>query len=817
MLAKVITLKNASSSKGFGPVMRYVMRGGADAEKLPEGEALVAGHMNFGDPGTDDSPWFDPREDDLADPAVRAGYAEDLAHLCEQIEAQCRARPSSRFKGNPVYHVAITWKNGEHPTRAQAERACLHVMQGLGYAEHQAVWSVHADTDNDHIHLVINKVHPDRLTVHSTPRGDYFILDKCMRELELEFGHGRANGPYVTLDTEQGPQIVRMSRAERRERGLLKDAEPRIGARAARAEHNAGGTESFQSWAAGAPAAALRAAVEREGATWQDAHRALAEYGLTMQRKGSGLVVTNTVLGANGTPRVLAAKASQLGRWASRAALEKRLGEFTPPSGSLLPPASGRTYAEAVAAHRVDLDSEVPPRDEGTERTAGREGDRQQAGGSHQQDHEQQSHGSQSRQQQDHSQAEEQRGKRDQEERARRRAERQVERDALAQRFAAGEDERRAEARRRREALRAHHAAERADLRERLRTERAAARTEMRSQGIDTRTADALFAFKAAAAREQMAKRQRDERQALSAELSRGMVWRVWLEQQAERGDDAAQAALRGIRYREQRKRHEQGNGIEGEPVDPLAALHERLRRGPDDLVLATLSAERDRLGRHITYRRAATGATAFVDRGPRIDMVARDDPSLEAALRIAAQKYGGQVLLTGSAEFQERAARMATRLGIRVVNPDLAGIVRDAQQQPYDHRASQRVREEREREHREAVDRERRAAQERRPPEQKQGEAGSAAPRQPDPPIIERADPPRHQAVEWWNRRTVAERAAWMAEAAAAGRERTLAGAWHRWRDYQDAGHEPPATVRAARERGDRRAAHRRRDDEGR
>ena len=65
---------------------------------------------------------------------------------------------------------------------------------------------------------------------------------------------------------------------------------------------------------------------------------------------------------------------------------------------------------------------------------------------------------------------------------------------------------------------------------------------------------------------------------------------------------------------------------------------------------------------------------------------------------RSAAQKNGGQVLHTGGAAFQERAARMCARLNTRVMNPDLAGMVRDAQQQPFDHRAwavaSQRVRE---------------------------------------------------------------------------------------------------------------------------
>ncbi len=805
MLAKVITLSRTAGSKGFRPVMRYVMRVGEDAEKLAEGERFEAGHVNFGteDDDAGDSTWFDPHTDDLSDPGMRAAYAEDLAHLCERAEARCRSRPASRFRGNAVYHVAINWREGEHPTRAQAERACLHVMQALGYSEHQAAWAVHRDTDNDHIHLVINKVHPVMATVRSTPRGDYFILDKCMRELELEFGHGRANGPYVTLDTDQGPQIVRMSRAERRERGLLKDAAPHISDRAARAEHNAGGAESFQSWVAGAPAAALRAAVDKPDATWRDAHEALAEYGLTIQRKGSGLIVT-TVIPSAGGERVLAAKASQLGRWASKSALEQRLGEFTPPADPLPPPVSGQTYAEAVAAQRVDLEGESPPHSEESERTDGRKTGVES--GRQERQHQQRDH-SGSGQQQFHGSHEQhqRRSARDQEDRARRRAERQAERDALAARFTAGEAERREEAKKRREALRARHSAERKALTERLRTERQTARAELRAQGIDRRTADSLFAFKAAAEREQLAKRQRDERQALGAELSRGMVWRRWVESHAAAGDEAAQAALRGILYRERRKRHEQGNGIEGDAVDPLTALHEKLRRGPDDLVLTTLSAERDRLGRHITYRRAATGTTAFIDRGPRIDMVARDDPSLEAALRIAAQKYGGQVLLTGSAEFQERAARMATRLGIRVVNPDLAGIVRDAQQQPYDHRAwaaaSQRVREEREKERREAEDRRKAADEERRSPELPPGEAESATP----PPVVQRTDPDHRTLAAWWNRRSRAERAAWMAEAAAADREQTARGAWHRWRDYQDAGPAPPPAVLAARKQGQR------------
>jgi hypothetical protein len=53
-------------------------------------------------------------------------------------------------------------------------------------------------------------------------RREWHVIDKAVRELELIHGSRRDNGPYVTLDTYNGPQIVRMSRKEPAEKRLLK-------------------------------------------------------------------------------------------------------------------------------------------------------------------------------------------------------------------------------------------------------------------------------------------------------------------------------------------------------------------------------------------------------------------------------------------------------------------------------------------------------------------------------------------------------------------------------------------------------------------
>ena len=621
--------------------------------KVAPGERFEAGHLNM-------ESYWNPQTD-LTNEDERRGYARDLALQCEAAEDACRARPASRFKGNPVYHVAINWIEDEHPSREQAERACRHVMAALGCADHQAAWAIHRDTDNDHVHLVVNRVHPERLTVWSPPfREDYFILDKSMRELEIEFGHGRANGPFITLDTEQGPKIVRMSRAERRARGLLKESAPgapRLTDSATRAEKGLGAGLSFQSWVAGtesvrsAPARDLKAVLERSGAgrspgaTWQHVHAALAHHGVRIETKGSGMVVTTRLEDG----RVLAAKASQLGRFASKAELEKRLGPFMPPDPArpLLPPETERTYEAALERALVDVDRDRP-------QGADREGDARP-------DNENADPGA--RRAQDDGRAG-RRTERDPTRRADQRTERAREREALRAAYVEEQAATRVRRRTERAALTVRHRTERAGLQKLIREERQAVRSQARKDGMDPRMALALHAKRAAERTEALQKRQAAERAALRA-LPPADAWRQWLTERAAAGDLAAEAALRGVRYRERRKAKR--DALEGSDEDALAPR----------LTVAALTAVLDARRHLITYR-GADGAAKFVDFGQRIEMRDRTADSLEAALRIAAEKYGGRVSIRGSGEFRERAARLATRIGVRVSDEDLRSIVTD-------------------------------------------------------------------------------------------------------------------------------------------
>ena len=590
MLAKVITLAHGRAGNGFGPVLRYVLR--VDQQRATSNRSPPeCGHVQPAQ-----LPYWSAAEDAKA-------YTEDLAQLFDEQARHCRSR--GRFRGNAVYHVAINWMEGEHPTRRQAERASRHVMHSLGFGQCQALWAIHRDTDHDHVHLVINRVHPEKLTAVSVPWRHYLLLDRCMRELELEMGFARTSGPYVTVDTAEGPKIVRMSRAERERRGLLLSPQgPRISPRAERAEHNLAAA-SFQRWLTGAPSAALQQTVTARGATWQHAHAVLAEFGCIIRPKGSGLVVTSTL--SNG--RVLAAKASLLGRWASKASLERVLGPYKERAPGFRWSGPRKSYEQFIEREHA---AEGP-------HEAEREG---------------------------------------------RRAERAEGRRQLAERFAREGVELQARRRRERELLRQRQERERRQLASSHRGQRRRAGALSRARQ-DGGMALALWAFAAAREREALQHRHANERRTLTNALPRGQVWRCWLESEAAAGDEAAQAALRGIRYRERRK----------ERLEEAISGAEISWRQP--LTIGNLRAEVDLARQVIVYRRS-DGSEAFRDVGPKILMRDKSDESVEAALRVAAQKYGGRVQLTGSEPFRERAARMATGLGIVVENTELQAIVRE-------------------------------------------------------------------------------------------------------------------------------------------
>jgi|GEM_PF-3041184 len=110
-------------------------------------------------------------------------------------EMQAVADVNSRAN-DPLYHLILSWPEFEKPTPEQAEEAVRAQLKALGFEGHQYIAAVHNDTPDMHVHVAINRVHPETFRVHH-PRGDYYTLDRTCREIELAQGWTHDRGPHV--------------------------------------------------------------------------------------------------------------------------------------------------------------------------------------------------------------------------------------------------------------------------------------------------------------------------------------------------------------------------------------------------------------------------------------------------------------------------------------------------------------------------------------------------------------------------------------------------------------------------------------------
>lgn len=94
---------------------------------------------------------------------------------------------NKRARSDKTYHMIISFREGEQPgvevLQAIEDRLC----DALGFGEHQRISVVHHDTDNLHLHVAINKIHPRTFTLHE-PYYDHRTRSKVCAELEVEFG-----------------------------------------------------------------------------------------------------------------------------------------------------------------------------------------------------------------------------------------------------------------------------------------------------------------------------------------------------------------------------------------------------------------------------------------------------------------------------------------------------------------------------------------------------------------------------------------------------------------------------------------------------
>ena len=211
---------------------------------------------------------------------------------------EAAAAESSRTQ-KPVYHLSISFDEADRPSREQMERAADRVLKGLGLERHQAELVAHRDTEHPHVHVMINRVHPETGKAWNA-RQDYARIERALREMEKEWGLKRVAGHHGREATQAAPD-----RASSRTMGEVR--RERQTGRASLADRVREGLGE-----------------RLKGAkTWDELAQALESKGYGVEAKGRGMVITGK--SANGT--VERTKASKVDRALGRGQLERRFGE----------------------------------------------------------------------------------------------------------------------------------------------------------------------------------------------------------------------------------------------------------------------------------------------------------------------------------------------------------------------------------------------------------------------------------------------------------------------------------------------------------
>jgi len=140
--------------------------------------------------------------------SINVGVGENLSELTpDQVRdvadwMGATAALNTRIRKSAVVHYVMslpevdTEKSSPEFWRVVAPR----VLQALDMEAHEALFVVHKDTDNPHMHVMINRVHPQKETAVD-PLRDLIRLEALNRELEKELGLKCEPGRHIDPKT----------------------------------------------------------------------------------------------------------------------------------------------------------------------------------------------------------------------------------------------------------------------------------------------------------------------------------------------------------------------------------------------------------------------------------------------------------------------------------------------------------------------------------------------------------------------------------------------------------------------------------------
>lgn len=546
---------------------------------------------------------------------IRSDNLPDLETAA--VRMQGTAANNFRCK-DPILHYELAWPHDERPTRKQWANSALETLKALGYGEHQYLVVAHDDRRHFHIHIMVNKVHPETFKVND-PHQSWITLDKTVRKLEATYGWKHTPGLTRWNDVKQA--AVELKRSER----YATAAQSRPTSRAVQYEYY-NDAESLQTHVRKEIAPSVRNLLSQRGVQWKDLHSLLARAHLRLEKAQKG---GYTVASTDYNIRV---KASDVFRHdfagkANRKRVELKLGPWSP----------------AQASHR-EANSEI-----------------------------QSANAPDSRQQSTFvAPAPHMPPERDQAKRAERLAARHEARTTLKSDYAEYRNKHLVACRQITGEGRVRAQQLRADLRLRKRqirtgTESWASKKALISQEV------ARSVLETRALRRTTLERRR---------AAWPQTYRAWVFEKAAVGDTRAVAQLRGWYYQDQRNQRKltarlepTGLHLQAPKYDQDPRVWAQLVPAPEPTYVLDASAKQqtavslawkvDRLTGDVAY--SVYGAISVIDRGRIVSVLSRDEAAILFGLEMAIKKYGMRLECAGTAEWKRDVVETAVRHSVTV------------------------------------------------------------------------------------------------------------------------------------------------------
>jgi hypothetical protein len=143
-----------------------------------------------------------------------------------QKEIKARAGGSARGRKctHPVYCYSLSWEPSERPTNEEMLAAAQDTLKHLGLSRNETLFVVHRDEPHPHIHVIVNRVHPETGIAAPLPN-DFLVFSRWAEDYErregkifcerrVENNARRRNGEFVRdRDSQNAAEFHRWRKA----------------------------------------------------------------------------------------------------------------------------------------------------------------------------------------------------------------------------------------------------------------------------------------------------------------------------------------------------------------------------------------------------------------------------------------------------------------------------------------------------------------------------------------------------------------------------------------------------------------------------